>query len=134
MAVSIFRRREHRAADTDPAVTGPGETGAAPRRTVVVRRPSRWRRSRHNPISATILAAGWAAVLVLGLGMLLTWSDANPGNALVDATLDAGRWLASPFHDVFTRSSPEHQLYLNWAIAAGVYYALARVLAWLTRF
>ncbi|WP_030165678.1 hypothetical protein [Spirillospora albida] len=108
------------------------ETG----RTVVVdRRPRRrWLRSRHNPVSAMILAAGWAAAVILALGMLLTWGEANPGNTLVDATLDTGRWLATPFHDVFTRSDPDEQLYINWSIAAVVYYLLARAFSWMTRF
>jgi hypothetical protein len=85
-------------------------------------------------VSAVILAMGWAAVALLGLGMLLTLGNANPGNVLVDAILDAGRWLATPFHDVFTRRDPEQQLYLNWAIAAAVYYLMARALSWLIRF
>ncbi|MFI0353875.1 hypothetical protein [Actinomadura sp. 9N407] len=123
MAVSLLRRRKR----TSPE----GTAGPA---TVVERKPSRWRRSRPNPVSMTIMAAGWAAVIVLGLGMLLVWGDANPGNTLVDATLDAGRWLATPFQDAFTQTDPERQLYVNWAIAAGVYYVLARVLSWLTRF
>ncbi|MFF5258538.1 hypothetical protein ACFY4C_06300 [Actinomadura viridis] len=141
MAVSIFRRRGD-AAHADGTTQRPRRAwpvrrtaaGEAPGRTVVERRPSRWRRSRHNPISAMILAAGWAAAVILGLGMLLTWGDANPGNALVDATLDTGRWLATPFHDAFPRPNPEHGLYLNWSIAAAVYYLMGRVLSWLTRF
>ncbi|MEV0661331.1 hypothetical protein ACIBI3_08765 [Actinomadura luteofluorescens] len=102
--------------------------------TAVQRKPPRWRRTRPNPVSAMIMAAGWAAVAILALGMLLTWGDANPGNTLVDATLDAGRWLATPFHDVFTRSDPDEQLYINWALAGAVYYLLARALSWMTRF
>jgi hypothetical protein len=143
MATSIFRRRERAAGGTE--ATGGTTTGrgwrpwparaAGADATVVERRTPRWRRrSGHNPVSAVILAAGWAAVVILALGMLLTWGDANPGNALVDATLDTGRWLATPFHDAFTRPDPEQQLYLNWAIAAAAYYLLARVLSWLVRF
>ncbi|NKZ08510.1 hypothetical protein [Actinomadura latina] len=98
------------------------------------RKPPRWRRSRPNPVSAMIMAAGWAAVAILALGMLLVWGDANPGNSLVDATLDAGRWLATPFHDAFTRTDPDEQLYINWTIAAVVYYVIARALSWMTRF
>jgi hypothetical protein len=131
MATSIFRRREKTAGDGGEETTVVRRT---PRWRAVRSRTARWRRSRHNPVSAVILAMGWAAVVILGLGILLTWGNANPGNMLVDATLDAGRWLATPFHDVFTRTDPEQQLYLNWAIAAGVYYLMARVLSWLTRF
>ncbi|TDD71422.1 hypothetical protein [Actinomadura rubrisoli] len=119
---------------TAPAAgTGTGAPDAT--KTVVVeRKPRRWRRTRPNPVSMMILAAGWAAVVILALGMLLTWGDANPGNDIVDAVLDAGRWLATPFHDVFTRRDPEEQLYINWTIAAVVYYVLARAVSWMTRF
>ena len=78
---------------TEPAAGPAGDRAA---KTVVVeRKPRRWRRSRHNPVSAMILAAGWAAAAILALGMLLTGGNANPGNDIVDATLDAGRWLAT---------------------------------------
>ncbi|WP_131736422.1 hypothetical protein [Actinomadura roseirufa] len=109
----------------------PGDAGTG---AAAERRPRRWRRSHHNPVSAIVLAAGLAAVAILALGMLLTWADANPGNGAVDATLDAGRWLATPFHDVFTRSDPKEQLYINWTITAVVYYALAKVASWMLRF
>ncbi|MFD0685231.1 hypothetical protein [Actinomadura fibrosa] len=123
-----------KAGTTDTAArTAPA--GTEPTRTVVVRpKRRRWLRSTHNPISAMILAAGWAAAAILVLGMLLTWGEANPGNTIVDATLDAGRWLATPFHDIFTRSDPKEQLYINWSIAAVVYYVLARAFSWMTRF
>ncbi|MEU9016241.1 hypothetical protein [Actinomadura sp. NPDC048394] len=114
-----------------PAAAPPAESAG---KTVVVRRPRRWLRTRHNPVSAMILAAGWAAAFILALGMLLTWGGANPGNDLVHATLNTGRWLATPFHDVFTRTDPKEQLYINWAIAGVVYYVIARALSWMTRF
>jgi hypothetical protein len=142
MALHIGRKRETTETTTPrrslwprrtPSGAAPAATGA-PTTTVVERKPRRWRRSRHNPASAVILAAGWAAAAILALGMLLTWGDANPGNTLVDAVLDAGRWLATPFHDVFTRTDPDEQLYINWTIAGVVYYVLARALSWMTRF
>ncbi|QXJ21927.1 hypothetical protein AGRA3207_002843 [Actinomadura graeca] len=126
----LWFRRNEPGGDTEAGRTGEHAGTTA----VAARKPRRWRRSRHNPVSMMILAAGWAAVVILALGMLLTWGDANPGNTIVDATLDAGRWLATPFHDVFTRSDPDEQLYINWAIAGVVYYAIARTLSWMTRF
>lgn len=154
MAVHIWRNRRR-----DPAAEEPASSSDRPRRvwpmraksasaepatgttpqpkTVVVERraPRSWRRrGRHNPVSGMILGAAWAAVIILGLGMLLTLADANPGNTLVNSTLDAGRWLATPFHDVFTNPNPDHQLYQNWGLAAAVYYLLGRGLSWLTRF
>lgn len=105
-------------------------------RPVVIRRgPRRWpRHSGHNPVSRMIQALAWAAVIILGLGMLLTLTNANPGNELVDSTLRMGRWLAGPFHDVFTNPDPDHALYMNWGLAAAVYYLLGRALSYLTRF
>lgn len=140
MALHIGRKRSTTTEEAPPrrrlwprrsagtAADGTGKT------VVVERKPARWRRSRTNPISAMIMAAGWAAAAILALGMLLTWGDANPGNTLVDATLDAGSWLATPFHDAFTRTDPEEQLYINWTLAGVVYYVLARALSWMTRF
>ncbi|WP_433474364.1 hypothetical protein ACQPZP_37265 [Spirillospora sp. CA-142024] len=136
MALHIGRRRRETTETTPRRPLWPRRTAAdgASKTTVVQRKPRRWRRSRHNPVSTMILSAGWAAAAILALGMLLTWGDANPGNTLVDAVLDAGRWLATPFHDVFTRSDPDEQLYINWTLAGVVYYVLARALSWMTRF
>lgn len=91
------------------------------------------RRHRHNPISRLVWAAGWTAAVVLLAGMLLTWIDANPANGLVNAVLNIGEWLATPFHDLFRNPDADHRLYQNWGIAAAAYYALGRVLSWLIR-
>jgi Ca2+-binding RTX toxin-like protein len=71
-----------------------------------------------HPVSALVWLAARAAALTLLAGMGLTWADANTGNTLVQNTLDAGRWLATPFADVFTNSDPEKQLYANWGLTA----------------
>ncbi len=133
MALQLRRKRPTTAEEAPPPrwTWRRGSTGGT---ATVARKPPRWRRTRPNPVSAIIMAAGWAAAAILGLGMLLTWGDANPGNVLVDAVLDAGRWLATPFHDVFTRTDPEEQLYINWTLAGVVYYVLARAFSWMTRF
>ncbi|MBW8487570.1 hypothetical protein [Actinomadura parmotrematis] len=117
-----------------PPVSAPPVTERADRKDVRRTSSRRWRRHRRNPVSMLIGALGLVAALILVLGIALTWAGANPGNTLVDAVLDAGRRLATPFHDMFTRSDPDQQLYINWGIAAAVYYALGRVLAWITRF
>ncbi|WP_083999195.1 hypothetical protein [Actinomadura kijaniata] len=133
MAVHL-RRRHRDPADTRVAPVAGADRAPAERTVVAPARPARRWRHRPNPVSRLLLGLGWAAALILLLGMALTLSGANPGNALVDATLDAGAWLATPFHDLFTRPNPDHQLYLNWGIAAAVYYLLGRALSWLTRF
>jgi hypothetical protein len=132
MAVQIWRdRRRHR---TDDGAKGseprrrPSARGFADRRAT-----RRERRHGHNPVSALVWLAAWAAALTLLAGMGLTWADANTGNDLVRGVLNAGRWLATPFADVFTNLEPDKRLYANWGLAAGVYYVLGRLLAWLIR-
>ncbi|WP_433328603.1 hypothetical protein [Spirillospora sp. CA-294931] len=128
MALNIGRK--HRSGSSKwrlrPQRSGPGDT-------TVERKPRRWARGKTSAASMMIMAAGWTAVAILGLGMLLTWGEANPGNVLVDGILDVGRWLATPFHDIFTRTDPQEQLYINWAIAAGAYYLLAKLISFLVR-
>jgi hypothetical protein len=158
MTVQIWRRRQTQepAIETEPQTTRPRlfrrrtaeETGTSRPRIFNGRRAAeaepktvpadqktarRRRRHRRNPISAALWMAAVAAALILGLGMLLTWSDANQANDVVHAIMRMGAWLASPFHDVFTNPDPKHQMYQNWGLAAGVYLVLGRALSWLTR-
>src|ERR1700754_2736331 len=129
MAVHLLRdRKRHRPGD---------ETGTAPRRALVRRdtadRGPVRRRYGHNPVSALVWLAAWAAALTLLAGMGLTWADADTSNTLVQNILDVGHWLATPFADVFTHTDPGDRLYANWGLAAAVYYVLGRVLSWLIR-
>lgn len=132
--------------DTDDRTVGREATGRRPlawprsRRgggtdtvTIDRRRWRRLRRHQHNPISRLIWAAGWTAALILLAGMLVTWIEANPANALVGGILDMGTWLATPFHDLFRDTDPQRRLYLNWGVAAAAYYVLGRVVSWLVR-
>jgi hypothetical protein len=133
MAVQIWRDRIRHRTNDDAAPTEPRRAPRRPGRGPFAdRRPAR-RRYGHNPISALVWLAAWAAALTLLAGMGLTWAEANTGNALVQNTLDAGRWLATPFADVFTNIDPDKRLYANWGLAAAVYYVLGRVLSWLIR-
>ena len=132
MAVQTWRdRRRHRTGgDTRGAEPGRRASGRGfPGR----RATRRERRHGHNPVSALVWLAAWAAALTLLAGMGLTWTEANTGNDLVQNILDAGRWLATPFADVFTNADPDKRLYANWCLAAAVYYVLGRILAWLIR-
>ena len=65
-----------------------------------------------------------AVVGLLVLGIVLVLLDANRGNEIVSALLDAGRFLAGPFDDVFTLDSHKANVGVNWGLAAAV-YALA---------
>ncbi|MBC6456847.1 hypothetical protein [Actinomadura sp. HBU206391] len=132
MAVQIWRDRRRHGADGDTRDAKPRSRPSGS--GFVERRASRReRRHGHNPVSALIWLAAWAAALTLLAGMGLTWADANTGNTLVQNILDAGRWLATPFADVFTNPDPDKQMYANWGLAAAVYYVMGRILAWLIR-
>lgn len=63
------------------------------------------------------------------VGILLVVLDANPRNDIVEALTDAARWLAGPFHDLFSIDSRKWRIAVNWGLAAIVYSALARLLA-----
>lgn len=107
---------------------------AVPQTVLVDRRTARrWRGRRRNPVSLVIWLAAWAAALILLLGILLTWGNANPANDIVHAILRAGTWLATPFHDAFVNPNPQHRLYADWGVAAAVYLVIGRVLSWLVR-
>ena len=74
-----------------------------------------------------LVASAVAAVLVLGI--LLTILGANQQNDLVGAVLDAGRWLASPFENLFELDSRKAEVAVNWGIAAVVYLLIANLIA-----
>lgn len=128
-----------RTAASEPAaprrvVTGRRPVDAVPQTVLVDRRTARrWRGRAHNPVSATIWLAAWAAALILLLGILLTWANANSANAIVHPIMRAADWLGSPFRNAFLNPDPKHRLYADWGVAAGVYLVIGRVLSWLTR-
>ena len=144
MATHIWRRRRAEAAPEDTETAEPDRrrrlltrqrpVEAVPQTVLVDRRTARkWRSRRHNPISAAIWLAAWAAALILLLGILLTWVNANPANEIVHQALRAADWLGTPFRNAFLGLDPKHQIYADWGVAAGVYLIIGRVLSWLTR-
>ncbi|SEF94095.1 hypothetical protein SAMN04489712_102577 [Thermomonospora echinospora] len=151
MVVSILRNRNRNRNRHDTATAEVPERDTGPRRrfwprrgtapgasatTTVVDRPQpgRYLRGRRTPVSNAIMGTAWAAVLILLLGMLLTATGANPANAFVSHTLDTAGWLATPFDDVFPNPDPERHRYLNWGLAAFVYFLLGRTLSHIVRF
>jgi hypothetical protein len=75
----------------------------------------------------TLVAAGVAAIIVIGI--LLVVLGANQSNELVKAVMDAARWLAGPFRDLFSFDSHKTTVAVNWGIAAAVYLAIGRLIA-----
>jgi hypothetical protein len=74
-----------------------------------------------------LIASAVAAVLVVGILLILL--GANQQNDLVGGLLDAARWLAGPFANMFELDSRKTEVAVNWGIAAVVYLALANLIA-----
>jgi uncharacterized membrane protein YfcA len=74
-----------------------------------------------------LVAGVVAAILVAGI--LLFVFEANQSNAVVEAVMDAGRWLSGPFHNLFELDSAKWQRAVNWGLAAIVYYAIGSIIA-----
>jgi hypothetical protein len=75
----------------------------------------------------TAAAAGVAAIIVLAI--VLHVLNANPSNDIVDAVHDAGSWLSSPFHGLFSPHNGDVRMAVNWGLAALVYLVVARFIA-----
>jgi hypothetical protein len=70
-----------------------------------------------------------AVVAVLVVGILLILLGANQQNDLVGALLDAARWLAGPFANLFELDSRKTEVTVNWGIAAVAYLVIAHLIA-----
>jgi hypothetical protein len=88
---------------------------------------------RRSGIAAVVLAIAAIAVVFIVVSIILVLLGANPGNDIVDAITDVGRWLTTPFHDLFPRRDPEENMVLNWGIAALVYAGIAVLIARVAR-
>ena len=67
--------------------------------------------------------------IVIAAGVLLVVLEANPANDIVDAVLDAARWLVGPFEDFFTLDDEKLQVVVNWGLALVVYVLVGRGVA-----
>ena len=78
-----------------------------------------------------LIAGLVAAVLVIAI--LLVVLEANRDNEIVEAVLDAGRFLAGPFKDVFDLDNRKTEVAVNYGIAAVAYLFVAGVITRLLR-
>ena len=78
-----------------------------------------------------LVATVVAAIIVAGI--LLVVLEANRSNDIVNAVLDAARWLAGPFKDLFTIDNRKTEVAVNYGIAAVVYLAIGSVIARILR-
>jgi hypothetical protein len=70
---------------------------------------------------------------IIAAGVLLVVLEANPANDIVDAVLDAARWLVGPFEDFFTLDDDKLQVAVNWGLALVVYVLVGRGVSTLLR-
>jgi hypothetical protein len=59
--------------------------------------------------------------------------EANRDNAIVEALLDAGGWLAEPFDNVFSMDDRKERVAVNYGLAALVYAIAGALIAKLLR-
>ena len=70
---------------------------------------------------------------LLLLAIVLVLLEANRDNAIVEALLDAGAWLAEPFDNVFSMDSRKERIAVNYGLAALVYGIAGALIARLFR-
>ena len=74
--------------------------------------------------------------VVVGLllvAIALVVLEANRDNAIVEALLDAGAWLAGPFDNVFSMDTRKERIAVNYGLAALVYAIAGALIARLLR-
>ena len=76
-----------------------------------------------------ISAVTTVAVAIIVIGIVLVLLEANPRNDIVNAVLDAGRWLVQPFKDIFHPGSVKGRVAANWGLAALVYGVVGGLIA-----
>jgi hypothetical protein len=85
-----------------------------------------------SPGSVITTIAGIVAAIII-IGIVLVLIKANPNNQLVDFILDIGRFLTTPFHNLFPQDNPRQDILVNWGIAAIAYLILGALIARLVR-
>jgi ABC-type uncharacterized transport system permease subunit len=87
--------------------------------------------SRYRRVSAAnvISSVTFVIVAIIVLAIVLVLLGANRNNMIVDWFYDAGNWLTTPFHGIFTRPTLKQNVFLNWGLAAVVYAIIGGFLA-----
>jgi len=70
---------------------------------------------------------------LLVVAILLVVLEANRDNAIVEALLDAGAWLAGPFDNVFSMDTRKERVAVNYGLAALIYAVVGGLIAKLLR-
>lgn len=105
---------------------GDGDAGRAPRATRGVYGLAAFL------ATAIDVIVGIVALIIL-IGIALVVFDADAGNAIVGAILDAGEFLVGPFGDVFVLDDRKREVAFNWGLAIVVYVVVGRLVSGLLR-
>ena len=97
--------------------------GGGPGTATVAARKGAWGIARIVNLIGRLVAAA------LVIAILLVVLEANRDNAVVEAVLDAGRFLAGPFKDMFDLDDRKTEVAVNYGIAAAVYLFVAGLIA-----
>ena len=79
----------------------------------------------------SLVASVVAGIIVVGIVLVVL--EANKSNEVVNAVLDAARFLVGPFKNIFSLDSHKATTALNWGIAAAVYLVVGTLIARLLR-
>jgi hypothetical protein len=85
------------------------------------------------PVARLVSLITWVVVGLVVAGIVLVLLEANRDNTVVDAVLDAARWLATPFRDVFSLDSHKENVAVNYGLAALVFAVAGGLVARLLR-
>jgi len=80
-------------------------------------------------LARLIRAAGAVAAGIIVLAIVLHVLGAKTSNSVVDAIHQAGSWLSSWSHGLFSIQNGDVSMAVNWGIAAVVYLVAAHFIA-----
>jgi len=95
------------------------------------RSPSGYASTGLGPRLRTARLVGLATGVAVGLivvAIVLRAVGASTHAEIVRRIVDAGRWLTTPFHGLFSVHGDWHYI-LNWGLAALVYLVIGRMIA-----
>ena len=80
-------------------------------------------------LARLVTAVAAIAALIIALAIVLHVLRAKASNGIVSAIHDAGSWLSSWSHGIFSIQNGDWRMVVNWGIAAVVYLIVARLIA-----
>lgn len=86
-------------------------------------------RTRRTGAAGIVQLVFGVIVVLIIIAIVLVLLGANRNNMLVNWFVNAGSWLTTPFHHLFTPKNPKTDVLVNWGLAAIVYAFIGGILA-----